>query len=519
VSRGLLTEPLERADPSPVVYTFRMPAILAVGGAAVAGVLFWVVAGSLTDDAYISLSAARNLAVHGEWAIVKGLTANTSTSPLNVLALAALTFVTRLWGPGDPVAALGILNVVVTAGIGWVLARICQRLELSAGWAVLAGALVVCNPFVLSAVGLEVLLIPAVVLVMVWCALEGRAVWFGAAAGLAVLVRLDLLVFVVVIAALSPVIRARLRVAAAGFAAAAGPWYLFSWIALGSALPDTFLIKQGQATDVGGYGYLSGPIMYFDSNAWRTVAAFGPAALGLSLVLAGLGSYAVSRKPLATIPGPLLALGLSGVLYYLAYVVLDTVPYHWYYVAPMATLASFAVLAAGLCWKTSGGISGRVAGGALTSLLVALGFGAVYYDTEEGVPWEAPPIFGNWASAKDYERVGRAVGAIVGDAPVKSPGEIGTLAYYCDCVIVDEFSDRGLVIKDRLLPRLAKANRPARALLRANYVFLDYRVPPVIPAFDLQYGEGHGPGGPMSWDVFSAARGTGHFTLVPLAKP
>ncbi|MFC0451273.1 hypothetical protein [Rhodococcus jostii] len=516
MSTGLLNEPLDRLTPSPTPHSFRKPAILAAAGAAVAALLFWVVSASLTDDAYISLSAARNLAVHGEWAIVHGLTANTSTSPLNVLALGALTFLTRLWGPADPLLALGMLNVAVTALLGWVLARIGQRLGLGSVWAWLAGALVVFNPFVLSAVGLEVLLIPAAVVVMVWFALDGRAAWFGAAAGAAVLVRLDLLVFVVVIAAFSPAIRMQLRRTAAGFAAVAGPWYVFSWVVLGSALPDTFLIKQGQASDVGGFNYLTGPIMYFESNPWRTVASFGPAALAVLLVVLALASYAPSWQRTAPVSGPLLALGLSGVLYYIAYVVLDTVPYHWYYVAPATTLAIFAVLTVGIYWTTARGTSDRGGAGALAVLLAVLGVGAVYYDVEGGLPWAAPPIFGNWASAHDYERVGRAVGALVGDAPVRSPGEIGTLAYFCECVIVDEFSDRGLVVEDRLVPRLAEANEPARALLRSNYAFFDYRLAPVNPAFDLRYEEGSGPGGHMSWDVFSAARGVGHFTLVPL---
>ncbi|WP_043826142.1 membrane protein [Rhodococcus opacus] len=517
MSTGLLNPPLDRSTPPPVENPYRAPAILAASGAVVAAVLFWVVSGSLTDDAYISLSAARNLAVHGEWAIVHGLTANTSTSPLNVLVLGALTFLTRLWGPGDPLLALGMLNVAVTALLGWVLARIGRRLGLGTFWAALAGALVVFNPFVLSAVGLEVLLIPAAVAVMVWFALDGRAAWFGAAAGMAALVRLDLLVFVLVIAALSPAIRGQVRRALGGFAAIAGPWYLFSWLVLGSALPDTFLIKQGQASDVGGYNYLTGPIMYFESNPWRTVAAFGPAALGLVLLLLALFSYARYRTRPLSVPGAVLALGLSGALYYVAYVVLDTVPYHWYYVAPATTLAMFAVLAAGIHWTAARNTTDRAAVGALAGLLAVLGAGAVYFDVEGGLPWEAPPIFGNWASAQDYERVGRAVGTLVGDAPVRSPGEIGTLAYFCECVIVDEFSDRGLVVEDRLVPRLAEASEPARTLLRANYAFFDYRLAPVNPAFDLRYGEGRGPGGPMSWEVFSAARGVGHFTLVPLA--
>ncbi|NBH03417.1 hypothetical protein GTY80_09150, partial [Amycolatopsis sp. SID8362] len=108
---------------------------------------------------------------------------------------------------------------------------------------VLGVALVLLNPFVLSAIGLEVLLIPAVLLVLTVVALEGRVRWFGVVAGLAVLTRIDLVVFVVVIALSAPAIRRRL-LPAAGFAVlTAAPWFLVSWIVFGSFVPDTLAIK------------------------------------------------------------------------------------------------------------------------------------------------------------------------------------------------------------------------------------------------------------------------------------
>src|SRR5690348_3447105 len=63
---------------------------LLVFGAVLAAALFLVVRGSLTDDGYITLAYAKNLAVHGEWGIIPGSPANSATSPLNVLLLAAL---------------------------------------------------------------------------------------------------------------------------------------------------------------------------------------------------------------------------------------------------------------------------------------------------------------------------------------------------------------------------------------------------------------------------------------------
>ena len=60
----------------------------------------------------------------------------------------------------------------------------------------------------------------------------------------------------------------------------------------------------------------------------------------------------------------------------------------------------------------------------------------------------------------------------VGDATVKAPPEIGTVAYACDCSVVDVFSDPG-----RTLPLIEKRIREAgpvmRVLLEANFSRLD----------------------------------------------
>ncbi len=51
---------------------------------------------------------------------------------------------------------------------------------------------------------------------------------------------------------------------------------------------------------------------------------------------------------------------------------------------------------------------------------------AVLVNARQGLPWQIPVIFGNWATRADYERAGTAVAARVGDAGVMAPHEIGT---------------------------------------------------------------------------------------------
>src|SRR5881398_3455090 len=103
------------ADSEAVITVGRwLPLVAALLGVAA----FLLVRSSLTDDAYITLSYAKNLAVHGEWGMIPGQPANSATSPLNVLLLGALTLVTRIAGAPHPVVALGVLTVAASAALG-----------------------------------------------------------------------------------------------------------------------------------------------------------------------------------------------------------------------------------------------------------------------------------------------------------------------------------------------------------------------------------------------------------------
>ncbi|MER6899551.1 hypothetical protein ABT261_38180, partial [Amycolatopsis sp. NPDC000740] len=162
------------AESARVPVRSRLAAWLPVAAAVLGLLSFLLVRGSLTDDGYITLSYAKNLALHGEWALVPGSIANSATSPLDVLLLGFLTFVTRISGSAHTVVALGALTVLSSAAIGWAWARLTRRFGLSPWVGVLGLLLVIANPFLLSATGLEVLLVPAVLLWLVVAALEKR---------------------------------------------------------------------------------------------------------------------------------------------------------------------------------------------------------------------------------------------------------------------------------------------------------------------------------------------------------
>ncbi|MGC7100313.1 hypothetical protein ACPZ19_37000 [Amycolatopsis lurida] len=491
--------------------------------------LFLVVKDSLTDDAYITLAYAKNLAVHGEWGLIAGEHANSATSPLNILLLALATLLTRIFGDPHPVIALGLVTVAAGAVIGWAWMRLVAALRLPSFAGVLGILVVLLNPFVLSAVGLEVLLIPAALILLTLFAVEGRPVWFGAIAGLAVMIRLDLVVFVLILAFSAAAIRRKLVKAVLSAVAVAGPWYLFSWIAFGSAVPDTLVIKQLQGGLFGEWSFFTGPVMYFTGRKIVTAVAFAPALAGLFVLVSWfMVRFAVrwekveggreGHKEIVKI-GPLAALGAGGVVYYGVYTLMGVGPYHWYFVAPIVSLSmsGVAILAFWLARsREQERLESRPPALALGLVGLAL-LGNIAVVAKPGVPWESPLIFGNWASAPDYARVGKALGERLGGATVSSPGEIGTLAYYCDCKIVDEFSDRGRVV-DKVEKRIAEANPITSFALRVNYFFFDRSIKPEPIQYELRYASGPAVG-PDSWTVHSAAKGVGHFSLVPAGRP
>jgi hypothetical protein len=161
--------------------------------ALVAAAVFWCVRRGMIDDAYITLSYARNLAFHGHWGLIKERPSNTATSPLNVILLAALTAVLR-----DPLRALAVWFVACHCAIASALLRVARTLDLPA-WSAIAGwALLLFSPLLLSTVGLESILAAALLCIMLVAAVDGRPTLFGILGGLAVLTRIDLGLFVLV---------------------------------------------------------------------------------------------------------------------------------------------------------------------------------------------------------------------------------------------------------------------------------------------------------------------------------
>jgi hypothetical protein len=371
-------------------------------------------------------------------------------------------------------------------------------------------ALVLLNPFVLSATGLEVLLISAALVGMLAAAVRGRPVAFGVLAGFAVLTRLDLVVVVLPLALASTGVRHRLFRAAGSGIAVSLPWFAWSWWHFGSAIPDTFVIKTLQRS-FGSWTFGNGLRLYFERDALATAVTVVPVVLGLVALLGWVAGGLLWRRPPQPELRPVVALGAAGVGYFAVYSLLGVPPYQWYYVP------SFAALATSLCILLEAGLRGgqvlrtgvAIPGLALVGCLV---LGNVVADLRVGVPWRVPVIFGNWATPADYARVGRELRERVGAETVIAPPEIGTLAYFCECSIVDPFADRGRVVP-LIEERVSSAGPVMGTLLSLNYLRLDREKEPRPARFRLVYEQGPATS-PEEWQTWSPATGIGRLRLV-----
>jgi hypothetical protein len=473
-----------------------------VPGAVAGAAAVWVAHRGLIDDAYITLGYVREMATSWHWGLIPTEESNTATSPLNVLLLTACTWLVRLvTGDVRPVVGLGVLTVALSALLSVWAARAARGIGVAPAWALAVLAVVFANPFVNSAVGLEVVPIAALLTGLLAQAVAGRRVAFGVFAGLLVLTRLDLGVVAAAVYLLTPALRRRPWVAPAVAAALALPWYAFSWWHFGSAIPTSFVIKTLQRS-FGDQTFLNGP--------WSLWATRGQLPLWLAVVPAAVGVATVVVLGLAgargRLPGPLwplVGLGLGGAAHYAAYSLLQVPPYQWYYVPTTVALGVTGTLGLALALR---GAARWVAPAAALGVVAVLGVLSVVSLDGRPLPWRAPVYYGSWALPEDYLAVGAAVADLIGDDTVLAPPEIGALAYGCRCSIVDPFSDPGrtAVLVQR---RLDAAGPVGRFLLGLNFARLDTGEQPRPAQWRLVWTQGPVPPGAPSWPTDFPATG------------
>ena len=480
----------------PVARSWALPA-----GAAVASALvFALVSSHLIDDTYITLSYAKNLAFHGHWGLIEQGTANTATSPLNVLALGVVTFVVR-----DAVLAAGIVFVVAQVLLVLGLRRLGERSGLPAAFAPLTFGLLLVNPLLLSSIGLEVALgATGVVWTLVYAG-ERHAGRLGVVIGLLALVRIDLLLIAAVLFAARREFWTGIWRTAFAALAVTLPWFGFSWVVLGSAVPDTLVIKISQQS-WGPFSFTNGPLLYWRNFPVEATLSFLPLLLAGVVGVVWVVQYRRGSE-IARRLTPFAALAVAGALHYLAYSRLGVPPYHWYY-APSIIGATIFLAAC------ASAVPERVRRGTWTAAGVVLAASVAAY-AMPGLPRQFAPITSNHASTTEYREIGHELAAIAHGRKVETAGEVGALAYACDCELVDEFSDRGAV-DPAITETKRRSGDVGRALLEANFHNFDHSVAPISPDLILTTTRRTPPPTALaSWRIDSPWMGTQNLYLMP----
>jgi hypothetical protein len=497
------TEPIPHAAPTGgrrIRTAVSWPTAALVGLTAIgATLLYWLVHVAFIDDAYITLTYARTLADHGEWGMLPGHEANSATSPLNVLLQGGLTAIV-----GDPVVALGVLYVLTCVALAIGLLGLGGTLGLGYRVAVIGTPLFVANPLLASTIGLETMLVVTALTYLTWACARGDATMAGLALGVMLWLRLDTVVIAGILVLATPALWRRLIQVGALAAAVVGPWLVFSWIAFDSAIPDTLVIKQG-----GSWGdFLTAlTTRYYRMNSWAAIAVLVVGAVGL---LAALTWPAWRQRCMAAGSSVVPALAVAGSAYFGLIWALDIPPFLWYYGPTLAALTLTAAIGLATFSSTHFRVYVRAAAVTVGVVLIVMTLIPWEIRTSAHVPLREMPIHANWARPAEYAEVGRELGDIVGDTPVHGPGEVGTLAYFCECTIVDRFTDRA-VLADKI-----EQARADSAFFRLNYSGLNLStLKPITPGYWLVWQRGPDPTD-RGWDTTGGVgvRANGHFVLL-----
>lgn len=415
---------------------------------------------ALIDDTFITLNYVKTLTTSGIWGFYPAGTTNTATSPLNVILLSLVTFLSR-----SPVESVFVLTVLEWIALAFFLRGIGRVLALR-WFAAIAFPALVFNPLLISTLGLESTLYVTLLIAALYFFVAKQFDAFALTTALLTLARPDGFLLFLLTLLFLPVWRDRIRVTTI-FALALAPWYLFSWTVLGSFLPDTFLIKIHQTW--GNISFGDGLALYARRYPLKIPLAF------LFLPLAPLAFLNPVRRLGSIIP----IIFLYGILHFIAYALLRVPPYHWYYVSEILCLILLGALALSKLLTVTHAKRQRVFLLGLTGFaLLAPLSGTLVLFAIDGVPLRESFIHTNWATHEEYRTIGLALQERYAGMPVSINGEIGTIGYYCGCYLLDRgFTTRDWLVKD--VNGYRTGSGLSDLLFRFNFLF--FREPPVYP--------------------------------------
>lgn len=377
------------------------------------------------DDAFIQFQYAKNIVRSGTWGFFEGAITNTATSPLNVLMLSAIATATRSVVEAAVWLSAGEFYLLLVF-----LSLISKRVFNNRYFGIVAFVGLITNPLLLSTLGMESWLFILLLVSSLYFLLQEKWYWLAVSLALLTLARHDGFLMFVVAFFMAPTNK-KIQISTL-YVLMLIPWHVFSWIYLGSVVPETLILKTMQRSWHGNTFSNGLDFYYFPRYPLATFLSFFLLPLGL------LSHYSKKMEVRRLI----VATGCVMLLHFACYTMLGVPPYHWYYVS----LAAGSVLLGSLgvssvlerCQNSK--VSWIVSGTGL--FLPVLGF--LILATNEGFPFTEAPIHTNWATHEQYKTAGLWLRENTDpDARFVFVGEIGTLAYYSDRKLMNQFSSPG----------------------------------------------------------------------------
>ena len=407
---------------------------------------------TIIDDAFIQFQYADTLAKYGTWGFYPDHSTNTATSALNVLLLSVFTLIT-----GSTVTGAILFTALLLLLLLIILQNLSNKLFGTPFFGLFLFFAIIANPLLLSCLGMEVMLFAVLWIASLSLLVYNRCRWLAACLALLTLARPDgFLLFVIVglLGAFSSLQAKEKLVFISIYILSLLPWHLFAWFQLGSVVPDTLLIKMGQQAWLGNVSFGSGlGSLYFSRFPLEMLFSF----LLLPLIFLGVRSTNRDARIFA-----LIAI-TYGAVHYAAYSTLKVPPYHWYY-----THLVLSVVAAGSVGAAA--IARRIKG--LRYLLLFLPIsGLLYVAAKSGIPVNEAPVHTNWGTHEQYRKAGEWIKQNTNpDETILMGGEIGTLAYYSDRILLNNFSNQWAL--QRLLNRnINEKSEWKKNVFRLNFLW------------------------------------------------
>ena len=419
---------------------------------------------TIIDDSFITFNYAKSLKENFVWGFYGNTISNTATSPLNVILTALFGFFFD-----DMLTAAIMLVAIEIVIICFVAIKISGELYENSIQGVIIPLLIIVNPLIISTLGLESILYCALLLISVYMFLKNRSLALGIALGILFLVRADgVLLFIAVL--LIPkennfrlqINRNRISIVSylrsayfnkrslkiiSGFVFTIIPWLMFSWIVLGSFVPETLFLKLiTKWSD--GHQFFDGIFLYIVRYPFLVIYSILPSVVYLLLLL-------FQKRKITSLEIILLVFIL---LYFLSYSILAVPPYHWYYVPIIFSfILLLSLLIIGMLKYKFG--NGKFYTGISIIIFIVI-FHSIgilnYFKQNNFNPLQEAPIHTNWATQKQYKLISDWFNKhIAKGSYIKFNGEIGTMSYYCNMQLINDFTSRQFST-DRLISTLKR---------------------------------------------------------------